>query len=40
VLETISVLERAIKLYERFGFVPAQLDHPSERVDQKFMLVL
>jgi putative acetyltransferase len=38
VLETISVLERAIHLYERFGFVPTRLDHPNARVDQKFML--
>jgi putative acetyltransferase len=40
VLETISVLKRAINLYKRFGFVPIQLDHPSERVDQKFTLDL
>ena len=40
VLETVSVLEQAIKLYERFGFVPARFDHPSQRVDQKFILEL
>jgi len=40
VLETISVLERAIHLYERFGFVPTRLDHPNARVDQRFMLDL
>src|ERR1041385_5305562 len=27
VLETISVLERAIHLYERFGFVPTTMEH-------------
>jgi GNAT superfamily N-acetyltransferase len=40
VLETISVLERAIHLYKRFGFVPTRLDHSNARVDQKFMLDL
>lgn len=40
VLETISVLERAIHLYTRFGFVPTTMDHPNSRVDQRFMLDL
>ncbi len=40
VLETIGVLERAIHLYTRFGFVPIAVDHPSARVDQRFMLEL
>jgi putative acetyltransferase len=40
VLETISVLERAIHLYQQFGFVPTTLEHPSARVDQRFLLEL
>ena len=40
VLETISVLKRAIDLYTRFGFVPARMDHPNARVDQKYILEL
>ena len=40
VLETISVLQRAIHLYTRFGFVPTTMEHPSARVDQKFILEL
>lgn len=40
VLETISVLERAIHLYQRFGFVPTTMDHPNARVDQRFILNL
>jgi len=40
VLETISVLQRAISLYTRFGFVPAKLDCPNARVDQKYVLEL
>ncbi len=40
VLETISVLERAIHLYTRFGFVPTRMDHPNARVDQRFILKL
>lgn len=40
VLETTSVLERAIHLYKTFGFVPTRLDHPNARVDQRFMLEL
>ena len=40
VLETISVLERAIHLYTRFGFVPTTIEHPNARVDQRFMLEL
>ena len=40
VLETISVLKRAIYLYTRFGFVPTSMDHPNARVDQKYILEL
>src|SRR5437762_4258694 len=40
VLETISVLKRAIYLYTRFGFVPTTMDHPNARVDQKYILEL
>ena len=40
VLETISVLKRAIHLYTRFGFVPARMDHPNARVDEKYILEL
>jgi putative acetyltransferase len=40
VLETISVLERAIHLYTRFGFVPTTMDHPNARVDQRYILKL
>ena len=40
VLETISVLKRAIDLYTRFGFVPARMDHANARVDQKYILEL
>ena len=40
VLETISVLKRAISLYTRFGFVPTRMDHPNARVDQKYILEL
>ena len=39
-LETIGVLERAIALYQRFGFVPVKMEHPNPRVDQRFMLEL
>jgi putative acetyltransferase len=39
-LETISVLERAIHLYTRFGFVPMTMDHRNARVDQRFTLRL
>ena len=40
VLETISVLDRAIHLYQRFGFVPTTMEHPNARVDQRFILEL
>src|SRR6266576_47680 len=40
VLETIGVLERAIQLYTKFGFVPTTMDHPNARVDQRFILEL
>ena len=39
-LETISVLERAIRLYTHFGFVATKMDHPNARVDQKYLLKL
>jgi len=39
-LETISVLERAIHLYTRFGFVPTEIDQPNARVDQRYVLEL
>ena len=39
-LETIRVLERAIYLYTRFGFVSTKMDHPNARVDQKYVLEL
>ena len=39
-LETISVLQRAIHLYTRFGFVPTTMDHPNARVDQRYILEL
>jgi putative acetyltransferase len=40
VLETASVLEEAIALYESFGFVPIRRDHLARRCDQAFALVL
>jgi putative acetyltransferase len=40
VLETISVLKEAIRLYTRFGFMPVETKHVSARVDQTFMLKL
>jgi putative acetyltransferase len=40
VLETISVLREAIRLYTRFGFVPVPAAHISKRVDQAYMLKL
>ena len=40
VLETISVLQRAILLYTRFGFLPTTMEHPNTRVDQRFILEL
>ena len=40
VLETISVLERAIYLYTRFGFQPTTIDQPNARVDQRYILRL
>ena len=39
-LETISVLERAIELYQRFGFVPTIMENRNARVDQGFVLEL
>ena len=40
VLETISVLETAIHLYTRFGFVPVPSKHASARVDHTYLLRL
>ena len=40
VLETTSILERAIHLYKKFGFVATTMDHPNARVDQRFILEL
>jgi len=40
VLETISVLKDAIRLYTRFGFVPMKTEHVSARVDQAYILDL
>ena len=40
VLETISVLKDAIRLYARFGFVPIEGAEISARVDQAYMLKL
>ena len=40
VLETISVLKRAVYLYTQFGFVPTRMDSPNARVDQKYILEL
>jgi putative acetyltransferase len=40
VLETISVLKDAIRLYTRFGFVPIAGAEISARVDQAYMLEL
>ena len=40
VLETISVLKDAIRLYTRFGFVPMKTEHVSARVDQAYILNL
>ena len=40
VLETISVLKDAIRLYTRFGFVPTKTEHVSARVDQAYILDL
>jgi putative acetyltransferase len=39
-LETASVLERAIKLYTRFGFKPCETTHRSARCDQTYFLDL
>ena len=39
-LETISVLKDAIRLYTRFGFVPMKTEHVSARVDQAYILDL
>ena len=40
VLETASVLQQAIRLYTRFGFVAIESDHLSSRCDQAYVLDL
>jgi len=40
VLETISVLKEAIRLYTRFGFVPIEIKQRSARADQAYILKL
>lgn len=40
ILETTTVLEQAIRLYQRFGFVRIGTTHLSERVDQTYSLDL
>lgn len=40
VLETAGVLQKAIRLYTRFGFVPVKSEHLSARCDQAYMLDL
>ena len=40
VLETTTVLEQAIRLYTRFGFVRTHTHNVSDRVDQTFILNL
>lgn len=39
-LETASVLEKAIRLYTRFGFKPFEVTHKSARCDQTYFLEL
>jgi putative acetyltransferase len=39
-LETASVLQKAIRLYESYGFKPYQPEHLSHRCDQAYMLDL
>ena len=39
-LETASVLNGAISLYQRFGFKPYRSSHLSERCDQAYELIL
>jgi putative acetyltransferase len=39
-LETASVLEKAIRLYTRFGFKPHEIKHRSARSDQAYFLDL
>lgn len=40
VLETISVLKEAIRLYTRYGFLPVEIKGKTDRVDQAFRLEL
>ena len=40
ILETTTVLEQAIRLYTRFGFVRTNTHNVSDRVDQTFILNL
>jgi putative acetyltransferase len=39
-LETASVLEKAIRLYTRFGFKPFEMTHKSARCDQTYFMEL
>ncbi|HEX8745882.1 MAG TPA: GNAT family N-acetyltransferase [Pyrinomonadaceae bacterium] len=39
-LETASVLEKAIRLYTRFGFKPCEMTHRSARSDQTYFIEL
>lgn len=39
-LETASVLQQAIRLYTRFGFSPAAVEHVTARCDQAYTLKL
>jgi putative acetyltransferase len=39
-LETVNVLQDAIRLYKRHGFVPAATTHLSARCDQAYVLEL
>ena len=39
-LETASVLDKAIRLYTRFGFVPYEAEHRSTRSDRSYFMDL
>jgi GNAT superfamily N-acetyltransferase len=39
-LETASVLEKAVRLYTRFGFQPFEAEHKSARCDRTYFLLL
>lgn len=40
VLDTATVLREAISLYERYGFKPIPVEHPSPRTDAAYALEL